>query len=50
VFAQPKKWPGVVAAIVITLMLVKNPTGAAHLVNQTFSAIDRFASSLNVGV
>lgn len=49
-FPQPKKWPGVVVAIVIVLLLYRNPEGAAHLVNGAISAISRFASSLNVGL
>lgn len=45
---QPRKWPGVVAGIVIVIWLYHNPTGAAHLVNHAVSAIGRFANSLNV--
>lgn len=47
---QPKKWPGVLAAIVITIVVFKNPAGAAHLVNHAVAAINQFASGLNVGL
>lgn len=49
-FTQPKKWPGALAVIVIAIVVFKNPAGAAHLVNHTVSAINRFASALNVGL
>jgi hypothetical protein len=49
-FPQPKKWPGAVAAMVIVIVLYRNPEGAAHLVNGTISAISRFAAGLRIGV
>ena len=47
---QPKKWPGVLAAIVVAIFVFKNPTEAAHLVNHAASAINRFTSGLNLGL
>ncbi|MGI5225720.1 hypothetical protein [Actinoallomurus sp. CA-142502] len=49
-FPQPRKWPGVLAGIVVVIVLYQNPTGAAHLVNHTVTAITCFASALNVGL
>jgi hypothetical protein len=49
-FPQAKKWPQAVAAIVIVIVVFKNPAGAAHLVNHAVAAINQFASGLNVGL
>ncbi len=49
-FTQPKKWPNYVVAIVVAIVVFKNPAGAAHLVNHVVSGINQFASSLNVGL
>ena len=46
---QPKKWPGVLAAIVIAIVVFKNPSGAADFVNQVISDVNTFASKLNIG-
>jgi hypothetical protein len=49
-FPQPKKWPSTIAAIVVVIVVFRNPAGAAHLVNHAVSAINQFASALKVGL
>lgn len=48
-FPQPRKWPAVVAGIVVVLFLLKNPAGAAHAINHAWSAVNTFAGNLNSG-
>ena len=55
-FPQPKKWPRYVAGTVVVVFVFKNPTAAAHMVNnlgglisQGAAALSRFASALHLG-
>ena len=52
---RPRRWPGVVFAVVVVIFVVKNPAAAAHLINhaggllsQGANAPSRFASALHL--
>jgi hypothetical protein len=49
VITQPKKWPGALAAIVIAIVVFKNPAGAADLVNHVITGVNTFAAHLHIG-
>ncbi len=46
-FPQARKWPSVLAGIVVLILVYRDPAGAAHLVSGAFHAINTFASSLH---
>ncbi|MEV5747161.1 hypothetical protein AB0L00_05030 [Actinoallomurus sp. NPDC052308] len=55
-FSQPRKWPRYVLGAIVIVFVFKNPTAAAHMVNnlgglisQGATALSQFASALHLG-
>ena len=45
---QPRKWPGVLVAVVAGILVYRNPAGTAHLASGIHHAITTFAASLHL--